>query len=911
MKFVKIKNSTLLFLLLMAVLVMGIGYASINSVTGEIKGTLTANSQEGVFITDVTYVSDVGAKLSNCKISKYAGTMMQSTVELSNTNVSSSITYKVTIYNAYKTEAQFAKTIYDNEFYDNQDITFEISGFKPGDIIKSKETKDIIITFKYKGSTIPSNKVLNSYLNFKMEKINRMMVAGDGEETATYLSSSIAKNKIESMKFIKGKDIPSTATNIFDASESKDESIIGYYTDDDNNGLYELTLISEGTIYTNTNASYLFYYMTNLKSIDFGNFNTTGSLSMSNMFSYCESLTTIDVSSFDTSNVTDMFQMFCGCESLTTIDLSSFDTSNVTNMSYMFGYCSSLTTIDLSSFDTSKVTDMSSMFSHCRSLTTIDLSSFDTSKVTDMGSMFSYCRSLTTIDLSLFNTSNVTNIHYMFGYCSSLTTIDLSSFDTSKVTDMGYMFYNCSSLTTIDLSSFDTSKVTDMSYMFYNCRSLTTIDLSLFNTSNVTNMSCMFNSSSLTTIDLSSFDTSKVTDMMSMFGYCSSLTTIYVKEYNPTTNKGWTTATVTKSSNMFYKCINLVGENGTKYSSANTDATYARIDKDGEPGYLSVKITNPYLPSGFTYVAGTTLKNGLTIQDSKGNQYVWVEVPQTTTVYPTAGLNITTFNADEYTKIETDLHTYTNDYRISGYEDKYGSHSDEMTGLTSEEYYELKKKMLKSVYQNGGFYVGKYETGIEGAPKTSGSSTTAPAEIPVIKKNAYPYSNVTCSQARTLASNMEAGNYTSSLMFGVQWNLVLKYLETKGTAQADLKTNSTNWGNYRDNLWNITNANSKYAIYNTNTYKYKWTSGAYGKRDGDKRILLSTGASETFSKQGIYDLAGNVEEWTLEYVTVSREPCAVRGGSCYVNGSDYTADSGIEYVPNICSGDIGFRVSIF
>ena len=259
MKFVKIKNSTLLFLLLMAVLVMGIGYASINSVTGEIKGTLTANSQEGVFITDVTYISNVGAKLSNCKINKYAGTMMQSTVELSNTNVSSSITYKVTIYNAYKTEAQFAKTIYDNEFYDNQDITFEISGFKPGDIIGSKETKDIIITFKYKGSTIPSNKVLNSYLNFKMEKINRMMVAGHGRETTTYLSSSIAKNKIESMKFIKGKDIPSTATNIFDASESKDESIIGYYTDDDNNGLYELTLISEGTIYTNTNASYLFY----------------------------------------------------------------------------------------------------------------------------------------------------------------------------------------------------------------------------------------------------------------------------------------------------------------------------------------------------------------------------------------------------------------------------------------------------------------------------------------------------------------------------------------------------------------------------------------------------------------------------------------------------------------------------
>ena len=117
MKFVKIKNSTLLFLLLMAVLVMGIGYASINSVTGEIKGTLTANSQEGVFITDVTYVSDVGAKLSNCKISKYAGTMMQSTVELSNTNVSSSITYKVTIYNAYNACPSYLACSPDNAWY--------------------------------------------------------------------------------------------------------------------------------------------------------------------------------------------------------------------------------------------------------------------------------------------------------------------------------------------------------------------------------------------------------------------------------------------------------------------------------------------------------------------------------------------------------------------------------------------------------------------------------------------------------------------------------------------------------------------------------------------------------------------------------------------------------------------------
>ena len=107
-------------------------------------------------------------------------------------------------------------------------------------------------------------------------------------------------------------------------------------------------------------------------------------------------------------------------------------------------------------------------------------------------------------------------------------------------------------------------------------------------------------------------------------------------------------------------------------------------------------ITNPYLPEGFTQVEETTLENGLTIQDSTGNQYVWVEVPKTAEVYPTAGSEITEFTESKYTVIETDLHTYTNDYRNgTSWKDEYSS--DAATGLTSEKYTELKQKMLKSV----------------------------------------------------------------------------------------------------------------------------------------------------------------------------------------------------------------------
>ena len=312
-----------------------------------------------------------------------------------------------------------------------------------------------------------------------------------------------------------------------------------------------------------------------------------------------------------------------------------------------------------------------------------------------------------------------------------------------------------------------------------------------------------------------------------------------------------------------------------------------------------------YLPKGFRQVSGTTLEKGLTIQDSQGNQYVWVEVPKTKEVYPTAGLEITEFTESEYTAIETDLHTYTNDYRNgTSYKDEY--YSDAVTGLTSAQYTELKQKMLKSVYQNGGFYIGKYETGTETA-RTSGDASTAPKDTPVIKPNVYPYNCVTCSQAQTLASNMEHGDRTTSLMFGVQWDLTLKYLEKKGVSQADLKRDSINWGNYMDNKWTITNANLKYS----SNYGNSWEKASSMGKALSSSILLSTGASESFSKMGIYDLAGNVFEWTLEYTSITYRPCANRGGYYYNTGSNDPASYRNYFDTTNAINCYGFRCVLY
>ena len=139
----------------------------------------------------------------------------------------------------------------------------------------------------------------------------------------------------------------------------------------------------------NADCSGMFYNLTKIQSIDFGNCVKTG-------------------------GVTDMYYMFATCKALTSLDLWCFDTAVVNDMSQMFLDCSSLTSLNVSSFNTSSVTDMSSMFFGCSKLTSLDLFNFNTSKVTTMNGMFYECLALTVLDLRYFNFKNVTDFDDMF-----------------------------------------------------------------------------------------------------------------------------------------------------------------------------------------------------------------------------------------------------------------------------------------------------------------------------------------------------------------------------------------------------------------------------------------------------------------------------------------------------------------
>ena len=322
--------------------------------------------------------------------------------------------------------------------------------------------------------------------------------------------------------------------------------------------------------------------------------------------------------------------------------------------------------------------------------------------------------------------------------------------------------------------------------------------------------------------------------------------------------------------------------------------------------------TRPYLPSSdFTQVEGTTLETGLIIQDSAGNEYVWIEVPKLASVYPTAGISIQDFTDEEYQNIENDLHTYASTYRNgTSASDTYSS--EEATGLSSSEYTELKRKMLKSVYQHGGFYISRYEAGTNVKRNEITSVTDV---IPMSQANQYPLNRVTCSQAQTLANKASTNGYSGSLLFGIQWDLVQKYIESKavaqgtaiGTIQSQLINNSTSWGNYRSSIYNIVSNSAQYSTNNGS----EWLQAPYNKTSASS-VLLSTGANTTFGRQNIFDLAGNVWEWTLENSNVSSQPCVIRGGSCESSAaSEITVNSRSNNTSTQSYWSIGFRITIF
>ena len=335
-----------------------------------------------------------------------------------------------------------------------------------------------------------------------------------------------------------------------------------------------------------------------------------------------------------------------------------------------------------------------------------------------------------------------------------------------------------------------------------------------------------------------------------------------------------------------------------------------------ETNYNGVKI-----PSGFapTKIKGEdTINDGLVITDSYGNEYVWIEVPKSI-----MSDNLKFENQNDYITLTSELKNYAYPY-TKGKDSQNYSWADEFytnCGIENKEKYnELYKKMLKSIYTNSGFWISRYEAGIAGTTnehlnsnlvRTNYSPITNSSPKAISQKNAIPYNYIYCSEAQLLACQMiNSSKYTSSLLFGIQWDLVCKFLETNSSLDvSDINSNSTNWGNYK-----VISFDLKYGKYSpTPLENNSWKStNANFSKPSNTSILLSTGITERNKILNIYDFAGNEYEFTLEHAnTNAGSDCAYRGGFC--NNSDYNSPASVRYnCPSTFSDfGIGFRITIF
>lgn len=352
-----------------------------------------------------------------------------------------------------------------------------------------------------------------------------------------------------------------------DVSYAKNKTSILYYNVT-SNGFFDITIAQSGyvTMYGNSMAK-MFSGFTNLESVNFTFFDSTGVINMSSLFKNCTKLKNSELKGFnklDFSSVQNMGSMFNYCSSLTSspfikdgapIELpvltnamsmfansgisqfvygTDFKAPNLEYTQYMLAFCQKLYTVKFEGSESShlvldKILDMSFMFKSSNNLSTVIFKYLDLPAIKNMEETFhAICYQKDAIDYTFehINTPVLTNGFGMFNYNhKGYDKFHLLDWKTPSLQDVRKMFYE-SNFYHIDFSQFDFSHVTKATNL---CAGTSSYE------------------SSLKTVIVGN-DWYNITDLTTAFYYCTSLQGISLADGAGDT---WNLNSVTSTCKMF------------------------------------------------------------------------------------------------------------------------------------------------------------------------------------------------------------------------------------------------------------------------------------------------------------------------------------------------------------------------